>query len=81
VALEDSTANARSVAAKAKERYQAGRSSFCWTCMMLLAVAAVFAAMMVYIKLTAMVGITGARAPPLRGARRPGAGAGGLGFA
>lgn len=74
-ALVDSTANAQSVAAKAKERYHAARGSFCWTCLMLLAVAAVFAAMMVYIKVTAMVGITGRRAPPKRA--RGGGGSGG----
>jgi hypothetical protein len=39
---------------------------FCWTMLMLLAVAGVFAGMMVYIKLTAIVGITGRRAPPPR---------------
>lgn len=55
-ALVESTANAQSVAAKAKERYRAARGGFCWTCLMLLTVAAVFAAMMVYIKMTAMVG-------------------------
>jgi hypothetical protein len=65
-ALVDSTANAQSVAAKAKERYRAGRSSFCWTCMMLVIVTLVFAGMMVYVKLTAMVGITGRRAPAPR---------------
>jgi hypothetical protein len=69
-ALVDSTANAKSVHAKAKERYAAGKRGFCWTCMMLLIVAGVFAGMMVYIKLTAMVGITGRRAPPPRGRGR-----------
>ncbi|KAI8465607.1 MAG: hypothetical protein J3K34DRAFT_436620 [Monoraphidium minutum] len=64
VALVDSTANAQSVASKAKERLRAGRSSFCWTCMMLLVVTAVFAGVMVYIKATAMIGITGRRVPP-----------------
>jgi cell division septal protein FtsQ len=59
----DSTANAQAVHTKAKERYRAGSRGFCWTCMMLVIVSAVFAAMMVYIKLTAMVGITGRRAP------------------
>lgn len=60
-ALVDSAANAQSAAAKAKERHRAASRGFCWTCTMLLAVAAVFAGMMVYIKATALVGVTGRR--------------------
>lgn len=59
VALVDSTANAQAVAAKAKRQYRAGSWSFCTTLLVLLAVAAIFCGMIVYIKLTSLVGLKG----------------------
>ena len=70
-ALVDSAENAKSVAAKARERYRAASRGFCFTCMLLLGVTAVFVATMAYIKLTATVGITGRRAPAPRPPRAP----------
>jgi hypothetical protein len=60
-ALVDSTANAQSVAAKAKERHRSARYGLCFTLLLLLGVSAVFAFMIGYIKVTAMVGVTGRR--------------------
>jgi hypothetical protein len=57
----NSTANAQQVAGKAKEQYKQSRGSFCQTCLIMLSVALIFSGMLVYIRLTAMVGITGRR--------------------
>lgn len=59
VALVSSTANAQSVAAKAKQQYKSASWGFCKVLAMLLVVAVVFSVMVVYIKLTSMVGLKG----------------------
>jgi len=56
VALDNSLANAKDVASKSKQQYKRAGSSFCFTCLVLLVVGAVFAAMAVYIKLTYFTG-------------------------
>lgn len=55
-ALASSTANAQQVAARAKAHVSRSRGSFCMTCVLLLAVGAVFSFMIIFIKMTSMVG-------------------------
>lgn len=59
VAVEHSTANAQSIAAKAKQQYKQSSWNFCQTLLLLLVMAVIFSAMIVYIKLTSMVGLKG----------------------
>eukprot|EP00879_Flechtneria_rotunda_P020892 GHRR01021997.1.p1 GENE.GHRR01021997.1~~GHRR01021997.1.p1 ORF type:complete len:270 (+),score=84.39 GHRR01021997.1:545-1354(+) len=58
-ALDDSAANAKSIAAKTKQQYDRSSSSLCQTCLILVVVALMFSTMIVWIKLTSMVGIHG----------------------
>jgi len=55
--LTDSLGGARAAAAGARKAASAGRAGFCATCLVLLAVGAVFALMVVFIKVTSMVGL------------------------
>jgi cell division protein FtsL len=59
VSLIHSTANAQSVAAKAKQQHKQASWNFCKVLLMLLVVAVVFSFMIVWIKLTSMVGLKG----------------------
>jgi hypothetical protein len=59
-ALDASAQGARLAARRAGEQYRRSRAGFCQTCLVLVAVACVFAGMIVWIKLTSMVGL-GAR--------------------
>uniref|UniRef100_A0A383WPK6 t-SNARE coiled-coil homology domain-containing protein n=1 Tax=Tetradesmus obliquus TaxID=3088 RepID=A0A383WPK6_TETOB len=59
--LVHSTANAQSVAAKAKQQHKQASWNFCKVLLMLLVVAVVFSFMIVWIKLTSMVGLKGQR--------------------
>jgi hypothetical protein len=59
VSLEHSTANAQSVASKAKQQYRQSSWNFCQTCLLMFAMAAIFCIMIIYIKLTSMVGLKG----------------------
>ncbi|KAF6257152.1 vesicle transport protein [Scenedesmus sp. NREL 46B-D3] len=59
VSLVHSTANAQSVAAKAKQQHRQASWNFCKVLLMLLVVAVVFSFMIVWIKLTSMVGLKG----------------------
>lgn len=60
-ALDESLVRTQAAASKAKEQYKRGRMGFCRTLAILLVVGLLFAGMLVYIRLTAMVGMTGRR--------------------
>eukprot|EP00882_Tetradesmus_deserticola_P033089 GHRQ01037763.1.p1 GENE.GHRQ01037763.1~~GHRQ01037763.1.p1 ORF type:complete len:181 (+),score=113.09 GHRQ01037763.1:829-1371(+) len=59
VSLVHSTTNAQSVAAKAKQQHRQASWNFCKVLLLLLVVAVVFSFMVVWIKLTSMVGLKG----------------------
>jgi len=59
--LDASAAGARAASRRAGEQYRASRATFCQTCLVLACVACVFAGMLVWIKLTSMVGLSGRR--------------------
>lgn len=56
-ALDASAQGARMVARRAGEQYRRSRAGFCQTCLVMVVVACVFAGMIVWIKLTSMVGL------------------------
>lgn len=56
-ALDASAQGARAAARRAGEQYRRSRAGFCQTCLVMVAVACVFAGMIVWIKLTSMVGL------------------------
>eukprot|EP00882_Tetradesmus_deserticola_P027248 GHRQ01030133.1.p1 GENE.GHRQ01030133.1~~GHRQ01030133.1.p1 ORF type:complete len:176 (+),score=96.42 GHRQ01030133.1:955-1482(+) len=59
VSLVHSTTNAQLVAAKAKQQHRQASWNFCKVLLLLLVVAVVFSFMVVWIKLTSMVGLKG----------------------
>jgi len=58
-ALDESLARTQEAAKKAGEQYKRGRMGFCRTCLIILVVGLLFTAMLVYIRLTALVGLKG----------------------
>jgi hypothetical protein len=56
-ALDESLVRTQAAAAKAKEQHRASSIGFCRTMLILLVVMALFVGMLVYIRVTAMVGL------------------------
>lgn len=55
-AMEASVAAAKDSAARSRQTLRRGRGSFCLTCLILLAVGCILAGMMVYIRVTSLMG-------------------------
>jgi hypothetical protein len=56
-ALVNSTANAQQVAAGAKRQYKASRLGLCQTCLLLVGLGAVLVFMVLFIRITSVVGL------------------------